>query len=73
MSKAKPATALLHHFPSSPWVSPPLKEGAMQVSLSKMLAISGFVQHLLKLNEGRELPSLEVFKVMLDGALCNLM
>ena len=44
----------------------------MRVSLSKVLAISGVVQHFLKLNEGRELPSLEEFKVRLDRALSNL-
>lgn len=44
----------------------------MRVSLSKALAISGFVQQLLKLNEGRELPSLDVFKVRLHGAVSNL-
>ena len=49
---------------ASPW-----KEGAMRVSLSKVLPTSGFVQ---KLNEGRELPSLEVFEVRLDRALGNL-
>lgn len=48
MGKARPATTLLHHFPSSPCAFPSLKEGAMWRSLGKVLVTSGFVQNLLK-------------------------
>lgn len=72
MGKARPATTLLHHFPSSPCVFPSLKEGAIWRSLSKVLVTSGFVQNLLKSNECGEFPALEVFKVRLDRALSNL-